>query len=670
MFIFAAAAWAGILVPVQGVLLDGGGAPMHGTADLTFSLYDAASGGNLRFDEVLAVDLVDGRFSAVLGSSEVLTDAVFKSDRDLWLSVAVGAQSPSDRVAIGTTPYASRAAWADGAALADLATNATNAQSAVNATTAENATSLGGQPASAYLRRTETIPWTSLDLDQGTPAGWGLRAISDTLSVSTTDLDARYVANGGAFRALTQASEPFACNQAGLAGSMYYDSALLKLRFCNGSRWVAVDDTTSGATLVDVSGSTALTASGSSFSGWTASGGLLNLSVAALEDLIVTTGQSVTLAAGTHTYRDVVIQSGATLTVAAWDGTTGGKIELVVGGTFEVQAGGTVNLRGKGSRGGTALSARSSHGMSGESLAGLGVRTPCTRNAGGGGGGQTDVGNYGQAGAGGGYGTAGTDGITRYTGCNSQGGAVYGDDDITVLYLGAGGGSAGTDGDKSGWGGDGGRGGGSIRIDANRAIISGTIDARGDNGGDFRVESDNGGGGGGAGGAVRIWADTLTVASTGVIHATGGAGGTHSNANPGGVGGHGRIYLGGRLLTMSGTLNGTARKQVSGIAPPTLPAVEGTYLSAPIENTGGAAPSRLDVFMNRPVRSSLVVSVCGATTSSGTNDPACWRGVANSGAVPSLPAYAWLRVRVQVVGLDDSGVTAEPFQLSGFRFTR
>lgn len=642
-------ALAGVQVPVEGLLTAADGTPMNGTVQATFTLHDLASGGTDAYDETLALAVSDGRFAAVLGSSKTLPDSVFLSDRTLWLSVTVGGVSTS-RVAIGAAPYAVRADRADTAALADAATL------------------LGTYPASAFRLASDAIPWSSLDLDVGTPAGFGLVASNDTLSVNTTALDGRYARTGTAIQPLAASAAPHACDSATLAGTLYFDSTLGSLQVCNGSRWASLSDSVTGTVLAEISGATALSASGAVTAGWTAAGGELALANAATADLVVANGQTTTLPSGTHVYRNVTVQTGGTLTTDAWNGTQGGSLSLTVTGTFSVQSGATVNLRGKGYRGGTAISTRSSHGMSGESYTGLGVRTNCTRNGGGGGGGQTDAGNYGEAGGGASYGTVGAEGITRYTGCNSQAGLTYGDDDITVLHLGSGGGSAGTDGDKSGWGGDGGAGGGALRVDASQIVIAGTIDVRGADGGSYRVESDNGGGGGGSGGSVRLWANGLQIASTGVIDATGGAGGPHANANPGGIGGHGRIYVAGNTLTQSGTLNGTARKTVTGAGVPPLPALEGTYISPPINNATGGAPARVDVFLRNANRGAAV-SICGASSSAeALSSTTCWRGVAPSGAVPTLPATAWLRVRVDVAGSDSS--TSGVPSISGFRIVR
>ncbi|KAH3764463.1 tripartite motif-containing protein 46 [Pelomyxa schiedti] len=109
----------------------------------------------------------------------------------------------------------------------------------------------------------------------------------------------------------------------------------------------------------------------------------------------------------TKQYRNVVVQSGATLTVKPWDGSSGGSIHIKCS-TFTVRSGGIVDVTGKGYRGGVAPTTSGNTAPQGESSTGIGCAS--TEPNGGGGGGGVGSGSYGSAGGGGGgYGARGKD---------------------------------------------------------------------------------------------------------------------------------------------------------------------------------------------------------------------------------------------------------------------
>ena len=56
----------------QGTLTDNTGQPITGTKEITFNLYDVASGGTASWSETQTVTLIDGKFSVVLGSTNPL----------------------------------------------------------------------------------------------------------------------------------------------------------------------------------------------------------------------------------------------------------------------------------------------------------------------------------------------------------------------------------------------------------------------------------------------------------------------------------------------------------------------------------------------------------------------------------------------------------------------
>ncbi len=120
----------------QGRLFDGLGAPLSGTHDLTFALYDSAAGTTSLWSEAhTGTELSDGYFSVTLGAVNTL-DADDFDGSTLWLGIGIdsGAEIPT-RIALVSVPYAVRAGNADRADHADSAETATNLNGGVvNAT--------------------------------------------------------------------------------------------------------------------------------------------------------------------------------------------------------------------------------------------------------------------------------------------------------------------------------------------------------------------------------------------------------------------------------------------------------------------------------------------------------------------------------------------------------
>jgi hypothetical protein len=161
MSLWLSFALAGPLVPIQGVLVDGGGAPLQGTAAVEFALWEAATGGSPVHTEPLTVDAQGGAFGAALGSAVSFTDTFFRDHPTLWLSVTVAGVS-SERVRVGTAPFAAYAVHAGDSA------------------------KLGGVDADGYLQVGDPITWSQLGtagmpahVANGYSAGAGL-ALSGT----------------------------------------------------------------------------------------------------------------------------------------------------------------------------------------------------------------------------------------------------------------------------------------------------------------------------------------------------------------------------------------------------------------------------------------------------------------------------------------------------------
>lgn len=98
------------IVPLQGLLLDGGGSPIDGTVNVRLRVYDAPTAGSTLHDEsvpTLAVE--DGRFLHYLGQNAVLDLSMFDG-APKWLGVEViGVGELTPRIEFGTVPYAAYA---------------------------------------------------------------------------------------------------------------------------------------------------------------------------------------------------------------------------------------------------------------------------------------------------------------------------------------------------------------------------------------------------------------------------------------------------------------------------------------------------------------------------------------------------------------------------------
>lgn len=105
------AAGAALAQPVtmvyQGYLTDSGGDAVDGDVTLTFTLYDALTGGASLWAEAVDATVEAGAFSVVLGAGNPLDEGLFPPDEDRWLGVEVedgGELSP--RQPLGSVPWA------------------------------------------------------------------------------------------------------------------------------------------------------------------------------------------------------------------------------------------------------------------------------------------------------------------------------------------------------------------------------------------------------------------------------------------------------------------------------------------------------------------------------------------------------------------------------------
>jgi hypothetical protein len=119
-----ASATVPVTVTQQGRLLDSDGSPVTGPVQFTFSIYDAASEGNLLWEQEMIVNLpASGFYTAILGTdSNPLDASLFSSGDAAFLGIQVN-EGPefSPRVALTSVPYAAVAQWAHAAEVADTA---------------------------------------------------------------------------------------------------------------------------------------------------------------------------------------------------------------------------------------------------------------------------------------------------------------------------------------------------------------------------------------------------------------------------------------------------------------------------------------------------------------------------------------------------------------------
>ncbi len=132
------------LLNYQGRLADAGGNPLSGTYQMFFALYDAETGGNLKWSENRAVTVTGGLFSIRLGESTPFPTPTIFDGQALWLDLTVQGQLTTPRMLVSYVAYAM------------YANRAGSASSATTAELAANANQLGGQPPASYAAASHT----------------------------------------------------------------------------------------------------------------------------------------------------------------------------------------------------------------------------------------------------------------------------------------------------------------------------------------------------------------------------------------------------------------------------------------------------------------------------------------------------------------------------------
>ena len=90
----------------QGQLTSAAGVPVSGTVNITFKLYDVASGGTARWSETQSVTVSNGQYNVTLGMPATPLDpALFTVPLYLGISVGTDAEM-TPRMALSSAPYA------------------------------------------------------------------------------------------------------------------------------------------------------------------------------------------------------------------------------------------------------------------------------------------------------------------------------------------------------------------------------------------------------------------------------------------------------------------------------------------------------------------------------------------------------------------------------------
>ena len=88
-----------------GTLTNQTGVPVNATVTMQFRLYDAASGGAVKWGpETQSVQVTDGLFNALSGSVTAINAANLTGD--LWLDIRVNNEQLTPRERLTTVPYA------------------------------------------------------------------------------------------------------------------------------------------------------------------------------------------------------------------------------------------------------------------------------------------------------------------------------------------------------------------------------------------------------------------------------------------------------------------------------------------------------------------------------------------------------------------------------------
>jgi hypothetical protein len=264
-------------------------------------------------------------------------------------------------------------------------------------------------------------------------------------------------------------------------------------------------------------------------------------------------------------FANVIING--TISCSAWDGETGGVLFFRANGTVTASGTGKISATGKGYRGGRPNSyGQFLTGYSGESYllypTALSINYKDINGGGGASGDPRNASGSNVDGTGGGggasYGTEGAPGAINWAGAmGGLAGTLYGDAQLSKVYMGSGGGGTGVDDNYGNYGASGGNGGGIIMVYSS-SFENIPIESNGANGNTpaDNSSSQRGGSGAGSGGSIIVNAASVTNNASTKILATGGKGAPGiSQGGAGGDGGNGRIRINYHTFNNTGVIS-------------------------------------------------------------------------------------------------------------------
>jgi len=189
---------AALAVPMtlshQGRLLDASGAPLDGSYDLEFQIFDAASSGAEVWGEVQTLTLTNGYYNAQLGSVSSMVEADFADD-DLWLAISVGTDPELSRVKLNSVPFAVRATSLAGGSIdaGDISVNGVPIVDGTGAVVANiNYSNITGAPADSDTLASLSCGANSVAMYDGSTWGCSATVPLSMLPMGTGATDVAY----------------------------------------------------------------------------------------------------------------------------------------------------------------------------------------------------------------------------------------------------------------------------------------------------------------------------------------------------------------------------------------------------------------------------------------------------------------------------------------------
>ena len=194
-----------------GRLLDDSGSPVTGSEDITYTIYDAATGGSQVWEETVSVSLdEDGFYTATLGATTPLDGSIFTGDV-LYVETTIDGTALEPRVALGSVPYAIKALAVDWSGVLNKPMDLEDGDDDALTALASNCTA-------DQIPTFDGTVW--ICADPGLPTiGQGLMLAGGTLAFDQSFFDGRYVQEGEVNSIATAMIQDDAVDQAKIAGN-------------------------------------------------------------------------------------------------------------------------------------------------------------------------------------------------------------------------------------------------------------------------------------------------------------------------------------------------------------------------------------------------------------------------------------------------------------------